>query len=371
MLTRFEVSNFKCFDEVLKFDLSAPSSYTFNAECIRNGNVNCAMVYGYNGSGKSNLGWAIFDIIEHLTDRKRFEKPYKHYTNAANSSAEASFLYEFLIGGKKIRYEYRKMDYTTLTSETLWIDGRRMVCFDRRDGNETFCSDLKGTESLNNVIRDPQLSVLKYIRNNSSLDENADNRAFLDLFSFVERMLFFRSLEDRTYIGLQHHDGSLTDYIINTDKVKDFEAFLNEANIDCRLVVVDVMDSQELAFDFGDKKILFRDIMSTGTSALMLFYCWYQHIISSEVSFVFIDEFDAFYHHELSRLVVRKLIDSGVQFVLTTHNTSIMSNDLMRPDCYFLIYKSRLLPLSKCTERELREAHNIEKIYKSGAFHVR
>ena len=102
----------------------------------------------------------------------------------------------------------------------------------------------------------------------------------------------------------------------------------------------------------------------------MLFYCWCLEIMKSNVSLVFIDEFDAFYHHELSKLVVKKLKESGVQFMLTTHNTSIMSNDLMRPDCYFLMNRNKILPLSKCTEKELREAHNIEKIYKAGAFYV-
>ena len=47
-----------------------------------------------------------------------------------------------------------------------------------------------------------------------------------------------------------------------------------------------------------------------------------------------------------------------------------MTNDLMRPDCYFLMDNRKILPLSECTEKELREAHNIEKIYKAGAFHV-
>ena len=103
---------------------------------------------------------------------------------------------------------------------------------------------------------------------------------------------------------------------------------------------------------------------------MTLFYCWYLQILKHEVSFVFIDEFDAFYHHELSRLVITKLKECGIQFVVTTHNTSIMSNDLMRPDCYYLMNRHKILPLSKCTEKELREAHNIEKIYKAGAFYV-
>lgn len=98
--------------------------------------------------------------------------------------------------------------------------------------------------------------------------------------------------------------------------------------------------------------------------------CWYLQILRGGVSFVFIDEFDAFYHHELSRLVINKLKETGIQFIITTHNTSIMSNDLMRPDCYFLMNSRKILPLPKCTEKELREAHNIEKIYKAGAFYV-
>ena len=85
---------------------------------------------------------------------------------------------------------------------------------------------------------------------------------------------------------------------------------------------------------------------------------------------MFIDEFDAFYHHDLSAMVVERLKETGVQFILTTHNTSIISNDLLRPDCYFLMNKKKIQSLSKSTEKELREAHNIEKMYKAGAFNV-
>ena len=71
MLRKFSVSNFKCFKDKFEFDLSSAKNYTFNTDCVKNGIVNCSIVYGYNGSGKSNLGLAIFDIIEHLTDNNR------------------------------------------------------------------------------------------------------------------------------------------------------------------------------------------------------------------------------------------------------------------------------------------------------------
>lgn len=69
-------------------------------------------------------------------------------------------------------------------------------------------------------------------------------------------------------------------------------------------------------------------------------------------------------------MIIEKLKDTGIQFILTTHNTSIITNDLLRPDCYFLMNKKKIQSLSQSTEKELREAHNIEKMYKAGAFNV-
>lgn len=370
MLRKFKVSNFKCFKGDFEFDLSTAKNYTFNPECVKGGIVNNAMIYGYNGCGKSNLGWAVFDIIEHLTEKARLDFPYKHYTNAYNDSREAQFDYEFQIADSIVRYAYVKTDHKTIVSECLYINGNEVISFDRHNGNTTFVSKLKGTETLNKTITDNKLSVVKYVKNNSELEDNDVNNAFKGFFAFVEHMLFFRSLEDRTYIGLESKKGTLTNDIIQQDKLQDFEDFLNEANVECKLAIVDVMGEKDIAFDFGANKVLFREIMSTGTSSLMLFYCWYLQIQKKEVSFVFIDEFDAFYHHKLSRLVVKKLKEIGIQFVLTTHNTSIMSNDLMRPDCYYLMNNKKILPLHKCTEKELREVHNIEKIYNAGGFYV-
>lgn len=370
MLTKFAVKNFKCFREKFIFDLSTAKNYTFNPECVKNGIVNSSIIYGYNGIGKSNLGWALFDIIEHLTDKSRIEIPYLNYINAYNDDDVAEFDFEFNFEGDIVRYKYLKTDYKTIVAEWFWINNIELIAIDRRNGDTNFSCLLKGTESLNRVIPDSQLSVLKYVKNNSVLDDSRENRAFKNFFFFIEHMLFFRSLEDRTYVGQEVKRNSLANDIINSDKVEDFENFLNAANVKCKLSVVEENGEKKLTFDFGKKKILFHEIMSTGTSSLMLFYCWFLQMLKNEVSFVFIDEFDAFYHHELSRLIINKLKECGVQFVVTTHNTSIMSNDLLRPDCYYLMYNDKILPLSKCTSKELREAHNIEKIYKSGAFYV-
>ena len=53
---------------------------------------------------------------------------------------------------------------------------------------------------------------------------------------------------------------------------------------------------------------------------------------------------------------------------LTVHNTSLMTNSLTRPDCCFIMTENIITSLINSTDRELREGHNLEKLYKSGEF---
>ncbi len=370
MLTKFKVSNFKSFEKDFVFDLTETNGYSFNSECIKNGIVNNALVYGHNGVGKSNLGLAIFDVIEHLTDQNINEKEYEVYLNAYNKGKYAEFYYEFLINANKITYEYKKADYKTLVYEKFSINDEVFVLFDRIN-NSNASVNFKGAETLNTKIENSELSILKYIKNNTVLEHNEINKTFSDFYKFIDSMLFFRSLKSNMYLGLKVGVKNALEDIIENNNVKDFERFLHEAGIDCKLKAIDDLDKKTLSFDFNGTYIPFERVASHGTWALTLFYYWFQLIKKkNEVSFLFIDEFDAFYHHDLSALIVKELKSTRVQFVLTTHNTSIITNDLLRPDCYFLMNKKMIRSLSKSTSKELREAHNIEKMYKAGSFNV-
>ena len=46
-----------------------------------------------------------------------------------------------------------------------------------------------------------------------------------------------------------------------------------------------------------------------------------------------------------------------------------MSNDFLRPDNYFVLHNNKVSDLSKLTNKELRIAHNLEKMYNAGAFY--
>ena len=373
MISKFTVSNFKSFNKEFCFDLENTNGYNFNKESIQNGVVNNALIYGHNGVGKSNLGFAIFDIIGHLLDDESVNKSqYSIYTNALNNSNLASFKYEFVFDSSVVIYEYQKEDYKTIIMERFTVDGKELASIDKSISDEAFIN-IKGAESLKKNIANKNLSLLKYIRNNSVLESNTDTLSFNKFFNFIEGMLFFRTLQANTYFGLENVSGKdIMEDIIDRGNVSDLELFLNNAGVKCKLAVVKESDKNVLAFDFNGNTISFFDISSTGSNALILFYFWLQRLRNkSKVSFLFIDEFDAFYHHELSALIVKELKKTGVQFVLTTHNTSIITNDLLRPDCYFLMNKQSINSLAKCTSKELREAHNIEKMYKAGSFNVK
>ena len=94
MLKKFSLNNFKNFKDNLVLDLSKVNNYEFSNMAIRNKIVKTALIYGENASGKSNLGYALFDIILHLTDKQKKFNFYRLYGNLENDRP-TTFCYEF------------------------------------------------------------------------------------------------------------------------------------------------------------------------------------------------------------------------------------------------------------------------------------
>ncbi len=367
MLEKFSVTNFKNFNEKLTLDFAA-SDYQFNPQSIKDGIVKTAIVYGANASGKSNLGFAILDIVQHLTRWNNSDIHYNHYLNKLNKTPYAEFEYCFKFGQNKVIYRYSKMDHNTLLDESLHIDDKEVLSV-RRIGVKGVNFSLQGTENLNkDIIDSDKLSIIRYVQENTVLIDSEETQIFKEFHGFVNKMLFFRSVEERSFIGLKNGEDNIFQDIIKKNNVQDFQEFLNEAGIACQLKTANDLFGERLVFMIGDEEVDFSSIASSGTLALSLFYFWYQRIQVNKTSFVFIDEFDAFYHHNLSKFVVKKLKEIDVQVIFTTHNTDIMSNDLLRPDCYFILANNQITPINKLTDQELRAAHNLQKLYKAHAF---
>jgi AAA15 family ATPase/GTPase len=370
MIYKFAVRNFKGFKDWIEIDFSDIKNYEFNPECVLNGVVKDAMIYGYNGVGKSNLGLAMFDIVSHLTDKERGVKKYKNYINADSSDDMAEFSYIFKFDDDYVDYQYGKKDMETIVYEKLSVNNKEIVSYDRRnDANAEIT--LAGTENLNYNINQLEISLLKYIKANTNLLETKESSLFYRLFLFVDNMLLFWQRDDRGYIGYETGRNDMLESIVNRDNFDDFKKFLKSAGLASNIYYKkDKTGEYSILYKFGNRDVDFWQTSSTGTHSLVLFYFWLQSFKSENQgpSLLFIDEFDAFYHLSLSKFVVEELKRNSCQVVLTTHNTGIMTNDLLRPDCYYLMYKDRIRSIASLTEKELRLGNNIEKMYRTGAF---
>ena len=126
MLKRFSVKNFKAFEDKVTLDLSSIGNYEFNKECIGNGICKTALLYGKNASGKTSLCFALFDIVEVLTDKYVCHEVFKHYKHILHQDNPTEFDYEFKFGTDEVFYKYSKSDQSSLISEEL-IDRKSVV----------------------------------------------------------------------------------------------------------------------------------------------------------------------------------------------------------------------------------------------------
>ncbi len=366
MLTRFAVKNYRGFSKRLEWDLSHPSNYNFNQSAIKDGIVKNGIVYGPNGSGKTNLSMAIFDIVFHMTQKYKKGDYYHNYVYADSPNGIVEFEYDFRFDNHDLSYAYFKDHEGRLVKETLVVDGTTV--FDHSKDGLTIDPELFPLENSfkeNIINNDNHVSIVNVLLSSLPL---LSGHFLLKLRDFVNGMLWFRNVDRREFIGLENNNGNIDEYIIKNHLVEDFKDFLKS------------ISGQEFEFanhDDGDKvlvclydgnKMPFNTIASTGTQGLMLLYYWVKKM--DKANFVFIDEFDAFYHFDLAYAVCQLLFNLDCQAFVSTHNTYLMTNDLLRPDCNFLLASNCIKPLCDCTDKELRLGHNMEKLYRANAFQI-
>lgn len=366
MLKKFQVENYRGFKNTLLWDLSDTRDYGFRKNLIDNKIVKKSVVFGRNGSGKSSLCTAVVDITAHLLDAEKDDISQHLYTYVGNEDRFATFTYVFQFGKDEVMYTYCKANLTTLLFEAIAVNGKEMLVHNFIDEKDNFIR-IPGAENLRTKGLQKQLSVVKYIYNNTIQDENS---VISKIMKFVSGMLYFRSLRDANkYIGYKLGSEKLNEIILNNGRLEDFNAFINDMGLNYTLVPLKLMSG---ALTIGakfenDKVVEFESIASSGTRTLMLFYCWF--IEFGKLTFLVIDEFDAYYHHELSEKIL-SIIQSfdNMQSMVTTHNVTLLHTDCTRPDCAYVIENGSINNLSSLTKRELREAHNIEKLYRANEF---
>lgn len=363
MLKLFEISGFKNFKDTVRLDFSDVRDYKFNAQCISNDLIGKAIIYGKNAIGKSNFGLALFDIVSHLSSKNVTPNLYDYYLNVESPNDFAAFHYVFQFDESILDYYYHKDEKQTLIYEKLIMDSTLLYEYDYSTNRGTTDGIKELAPTLNWAFQETDC-ILKYVINNTVLD---DQHPLRRMMRFVNNMLWFRSLNENRYIGFKSQSNDYHDFMYEKATLHEFEVLLRASGIEDGLTVRTNADGKKTLYFDTETPLPFFRVASNGTRALYTFFYWYK--TAKDVSFMFIDEFDAFYHFELAESIVSILEKmSNTQVVLTSHNTNLLTNKIMRPDCYFILTKDKLTSLANATTRELREGHNLEKLYMSGEF---
>lgn len=368
MLKEFRVRNFMNFRDELVFSLESEKNYEFNNHLLINGVIKNAVVVGYNASGKSNLGNAILDIVNHITDTAKTNISKGLYTNLNSEDKEAHFTYVFQFGEHSVKYQYDKIDTLTVKRERVLIDGKKVL---NKDSDHIFI-DLAGAENVNLENINSSISLVRYIYANTVLNtENIYSKVFVEFVEFVKGMLMCTATDVRKYAGFTDATGNMFSLICELDQgVSELEQFLCRVGIEYHLVEMEDEEGKNIYCKFGNRTVKFSSICSSGTRSLVFLFYWYKQ--RENIKFMYLDEFDAFYHTELSQNMLKILMEiEKMQIIVSTHNTDVISNELLRPDCYFILEDNEIQPFYKRTRKALREAHNLQKMYKAGAFNER
>lgn len=383
MLKRFALRNYRNFKDPIVIDFSNVGGYQFNQDCITNGMLGKMLMYGRNATGKTNFGRAINDLKRMTIYPGAALTALSGNSNFLNADSQldfAEFDYLFRFGTTELRYVYRR-DAIHLKSERLTVDDQTIFDFDyigglfsceglKRIGAETirvdlFLATLQSKEIYDGEEVSATPSFLRWLLNNAAF---AEDSLINSLRKYIGSMAIASSSVLQNRPSPRRNSAFFEG--LEGDSLRSLENFLNAMGVPCALVSERLPDgSLELYFQHK-RPVPFFENASSGT---MVLFNLYRNLISrmETFSFLCLDEFDAFFHFEMSERFLRYLKETFpyCQIILTTHNTNLMTNRLMRPDCIFILTQAgQLTPLNQATPRELREGHNLEKLYMSGEF---
>ena len=375
MLKRFEVKNYRTFKNKIEIDFSNVGGYRFNQDCINDNTITKMLIYGKNATGKTNLGRALMDLWALINGDLKPNKYSGYMINADSTDDYSSFKYLFVFDNHELIYTYKRASEDAIINEELKLDNKTAFKNDFKEVNVNYkiLSDLGVTAgsiekylfNISNITENNKIPFLRWIINNTSYGR----------FSLLGKLDTYLQSMKLINVSMQmwdynpRYNEAFFEMLGKKDHLKDFEEFLNVMGISCKLQMIPLPDGTKQLYFVHKKPVPFYETASSGTRSLTNLYK--KVIAFSESSFLYLDEFDAFYHYEMAEKLVIFFKNKypNTQMILTTHNTNLMTNKLMRPDTLFILSETgKLTALCDATKREIREGHNLEKMYISGEF---
>ena len=413
MLIEFKVTNFRSIKETQTLSMVAGNatkdkeleSNTFESGITNLSSlVRSAVIYGPNASGKSNLIAALAFLDGMVRESAREAQvgepieinPFR--LDAASRNEDTEFEIHFI--SQNVRYQYGfSLNAERIKSEwlTAYPNGKAQKWFERQYDASTGQYEYQFSPSFTEG-KARQERANYTIANNLylSVAVQKNSQQLLPVFTWFQKKL--------NYILSMNHlsDGRTSRMCQDTEGKKEVLAFMNAAGIGVKDFRVDkvLFTLNDLPADFPDefKQKVLKDMEghvsfdtkflyqsndtkelipfdmtdeSDGTRALFSFVVpWLEMIKNDEI--VFVDEIDTSLHPLLVHHLVKLLncSTSRAQLVFTTHDTTLLSQRIMRTDQVWFVEKDQQqsTQLYSLADFSPRKNDALEKGYLNGRY---
>ena len=398
MLLEFRCKNHKSIKDEVLFSLLA-SKDTFNSEYLYDYKdlkiLKSSVVYGANGSGKSNFIDAIYFmkllVSNSINLQPGMGMPYTpHKLNGIGS--ESFYSVQFVKNGVRFVYGF-SIEQMLVKEEYLYYfpNGRQAKIFDRTGMTYEEGSKFKGRFNSCKDVLKPNRLMISCAANFTNITEIEDAFRF-----FSEYLVIYTNANQENWMQY-----SLYQFNSNPEIKNLALSFMRDIGVDIQDIKINIEESafpqSELPEFLSDeyknklrmtplKKItasvvypgfetdLFTE-ESTGIQKLFAFLCPFLDIISKG-KILICDELETSLHESLLYTLLKTFLSlegkEQPQIIFTTHDTSLLSLDLFRRD---QIWFTELNSLNRSTElyslaeiKSVRKDENYGKGYISGRY---
>lgn len=393
MILQFSCSNHKSIKDKILFSMLVSSDSTSKNSLITYNTLKIlrsAVIYGANGSGKSNFINAISYMKKLVSNSIKYqpgEKVYQQPHKLSNPDSPSEYNMQFIKNG--LRYAY---GFSLLNGN---IETEYLYSFP--NGNETKIFERSGKNIIYGNDYDPKLFI-------TSISSLKDNRLFLSCaanFSNVKEIetafLFFKediTIYDPSNNWLEYSARLMQDDPIIKQKFIDILNILGVGLKDVKIKIDNLFKDNDINDAFLNKfrdfltnrpdieiKVVYEqfqtDLMqeeSAGIKNLFKMICPIIEMLQHD-RILICDEFESNLHesivYEIVKLFYTAHKDKNAQLIFSTHDTSLLNENLFRHDQIWFtqLNSQRATELYSLAEiRNVKKGENLKKGYIMGKY---
>ena len=398
MLLEFRCKNHKSIKDEVLFSLLA-SKDTFNSEYLYDYKdlkiLKSSVIYGANGSGKSNFIDAIYFmkllVSNSINLQPGMGMPYTpHKLNGIGS--ESFYSVQFVKNGVRFVYGF-SIEQMLVKEEYLYYfpNGRQAKIFDRTGMTYEEGSKFKGRFNSCKDVLKPNRLMISCAANFTNITEIEDAFRF-----FSEDLVIYTNANQENWMQY-----SLYQFNSNPEIKNLALSFMRDIGVDIQDIKINIEESafpqselpEFLSDEYKNKlrmtplqkitaSVVYPDFEtdlfteeSTGIQKLFAFLCPFLDIISKG-KILICDELETSLHESLLYTLLKTFLSlegkEQPQIIFTAHDTSLLSLDLFRRD---QIWFTELNSLNRSTElyslaeiKSVRKDENYGKGYISGRY---